>query len=258
MYPEIALRKLFQLQLHHNEGIMNTSSKCRLLFIALIVILGNASNAQERSYVVSPANTIIESAKQDEEFVKFYIYQENKTNGNLVLGWNRLFADIPAGWDYSLCDLGTCYPGIPEGEHTMAPASVGEKAFLAMNIYPYGILGTANIQILVWDINNPSIVDTLTWVITITPTADVKGPSSKLSKILVYPNPSNDRAVIRFGNTASGSLILVNELGIEVLRTSVVNADEAVIDVARLSAGIYTTTFTSTEGIVSRTTIVKQ
>lgn len=230
-------------------------SKC-FIVLAVVCVLSTAY-AQERSYIVSPSHSIIETTDQSEEYLKYYIYQENKTSGGLVLGWNRLLADIPAGWDYSLCDFGTCYPGIPPGD-VMDTVPVNDKGFLAMNIYPYGIDGKANIVMEVYDVNAPEIRDTLTWVITVKASADVKEPAKELSQLFVYPNPSTDHATLRFAEVQSGTLRLLNNLGAEVWHTIVTNSKEQKVDVSGLPAGAYTMYFTSDQGVISSTSIVKQ
>jgi len=235
---------------------MNMLRKYCLVPIALIVGFGSAIQAQERTYIISPANTVIETASADEEFVKYYIYQENKTSSDLVLAWRRLHADIPAGWDYSLCDLGACYPGIPDS-NTMAAAPPGEKAFLAMNIYPYGVVGTANIRMAVWDVNNPSIVDTVSWSITITPSASIEAPLGHLLPLSIYPNPSSDRLFVQLAEHLAGTLQIINSLGAEVL--SVKSAGSSVaLDISHLPTGAYRLLFTSGDGGVSRAAFIKR
>jgi hypothetical protein len=231
-------------------------SRC-LIVLAFLCVFLCASYGQERSYVVTPSHSIIETTDQSEEYLKYYIYQENKTSSGLVLGWNRILADIPAGWDYSLCDLGTCYPGIPPGD-VMDTVPVNDKGFLAMNIYPYGIDGKANIVMEVYDVNSPDIRDTLTWVITVKSLAGVNETASDLSQFFIYPNPSTDRAILRFAEIQSGIVKLYNNLGAEVWHTVITNSMEQEIDVSGLSSGAYTVIFTSDQGVISSTSIVKQ
>ena len=227
------------------------------IVLALVCSFLSASYAQERSYVVTPSHSIVDNTDQSEEYLKYYIYQENKTSGGLVLGWNRILADIPAGWDYSLCDLGTCYPGIPSGD-VMDTVPVNDKGFLAMSIYPYGIDGQANIVMEVYDVNSPEIRDTLTWVITVKSLAGVNETAKDLLQLSIYPNPSTDRALIRFTEVQSGTVRLYNTLGVEVRQMVIKSSREQEIDVSGLSSGAYTVTFTSDQGVLSSTSIVKQ
>lgn len=228
----------------------------KILFIALVVVGSlSAASAQERTYTVTPSNTIVSTSNPVDDFLKFYIYQENKTDRGLVLGWSRISKDIPTEWDYSLCDLGTCYPGIPDGD-VMDTVPAHEQAFLAINLYPYGVEGTAHIVIAVWDVDNPEIRDTLTWTITAKAQADVVSVAAQNETLRLYPNPAHNRLSINSELGVMREVRIINTLGAEVLRADLSNTAD--IDVSSLSAGVYRIVLTTDDGKQIASSFVKR
>lgn len=81
-------------------------------FLALIVVLSAVrvfAQGEQRSYTLEPSNTIITTTNVLEDVTKYYIHQKNITGKEINISWKRLSLDIPSQWDFSLCDLGTCY-----------------------------------------------------------------------------------------------------------------------------------------------------
>src|SRR5947208_3317954 len=113
------------------------------------------------TYSAIPSTTNIVSTSDLQDVTKFDIYFKNTTGKDINVSWRKISLDLPDGWDFSLCDLGTCYAGIPDGDHTMFPIEKDSSGFLAPNIYPGGITGTGKIIMYVWDKDHPSVNDTL-------------------------------------------------------------------------------------------------
>ena len=72
---------------------------------------------------------------------------------------------VPSGWQYSVCDFGTCYSGIPVGPNTMDTVAVNGQGFLGLNIDPSGVAGSGIVKLYVYQNGFPNSGDTLTWTI---------------------------------------------------------------------------------------------
>lgn len=218
---------------------------------------GDLLMPQERSYAVEPSGTIVETTTILDEVTKYYIHFKNMTGKDLRLGWKKLSMNIPAGWDYSLCDLGTCYSGIPDGEFIMFTVAKDSSGFLAPNIYPDNNNGTFSLTMAVWDVDNPSITDTLSWVITAKAQAGVSNSNDNHYRISSYPNPATTSTTIQLGNTSTGSITLVSANGAIVLEHRVKNVSSISLDLSSVSAGEYFVVFTNTAGSILRTKLIK-
>ena len=230
-----------------------------LLAFGIVALTGVTAFAQvERTYSVEPSTTYVTSTPILDEITKFYIHFKNISGKELNIGWKKLSMDMPSGWDYSLCDLGTCYSGIPDGEFVMYTIEKDSSGFLAPNIYPDNIIGTATIRMAVWDNNNPAITDTLTWVITANPQSDVKAVSPNASSLRLYPNPATENLTVDLGIVSNGTLKIVSPTGVVVFRKALLNTRMATVDLSSIAAGKYLVLFTGTSGLNLQTTVVKQ
>ncbi len=218
----------------------------------------SASAQSMRTYSVEPTTKFVTSTSVMDEVTKYYIHFKNTTGNDIHLSWKKLSLDLPAAWDYSLCDLGTCYAGIPEGEHTMYPVEKDSNGFLAPNIYPGGTDGTGKIVMLVWDKDNPSVSDTLTWIITATTSqADVPVINTPTKELRLYPNPVNNRISILFGAISTGTLSIIDMKGVNQLQLYINEGKTFDRDLSQLASGEYFVLFLNHDGSVFRTKLVK-
>ena len=229
-------------------------------FLALIVVLSAVrvfAQGEQRSYTLEPSNTIITTTNVLEDVTKYYIHQKNITGKEINISWKRLSLDIPSQWDFSLCDLGTCYAGIPEGEFTMFPVEKDSSGFLAPNIYPLGVSGTAKIVMMVWDKNIPSISDTLTWIITAKAEADVQAEGKSLLSLRLSPNPSINNVSVDLGKTSNGIITVRNIAGASMLNIPITDQSRVNIDISALANGEYVIVFIGRNGSIKHSKLVK-
>ena len=227
--------------------------------VLLSVILLTASTAfaqGERTYTVDPSVTYKTTTPVLDEITKFYIHFKNTTGKELNFGWKKLSMDIPTGWDYSLCDLGICYAGIPDGEHSFV-IEKDSSGFLAPNLFPDNITGTATIQMAVWDVDHPTVTDTLTWIITAKPQSDVKINIQPSLLLRLNPNPATDDLSIDLGTVSSGTIQVVTITGATILNHSITNTQTTTIDLSSYTPGTYLVIFRATDGSIAKTSFVK-
>ncbi|MBS3912997.1 MAG: T9SS type A sorting domain-containing protein [Bacteroidetes bacterium] len=157
----------------------------KLISTAAIAFLTFLLSAQ--SFKITPNDTIIATAPAGGVEV-YDIWQLNTGSNTIILHWKPVGVSIPSGWDYSMCDLGTCYPGVPGG--TMSPVSPGDSGFLGFNVIPGGLGGVAIVRCYVYADSFINDGDTLTWIITSDANSGLS--ASHITQFSFYPNPVSD------------------------------------------------------------------
>ena len=189
-----------------------------------------------RSYSLTPG-TILEDTAQFNTLSIYDIYQNNTSNNAIQLKWQLISTSIPAGWDYSLCEYGTCYPGIPNGG-TMDSVVVGSMGFLGLNINPFFIPGTAVVKVFVYENGFFSLGDTLTWIIHALPTS-INEFSSDF-KLNCFPVPANEFLSVELSTAKK-----LNRFSYSIYSTqgnlmqSEINIESTFINIQSLSEGRY-------------------
>jgi hypothetical protein len=199
-----------------------------LLFISLVSVA--------QHYAISPARTV-NMTPAFNELTIVDIYQENTSNTTIQLKWKLLSNGLFPGWDFSLCDYTTCYPGIPDSG-TMTPVPPGEKGFLGLNVKPYDIPGTGMVKMYVYEEGFETKGDTLTWLVIAKPTGITE--FSRSAVVSLYPNPANEMVTVHVdaADLSSASIQVTDLLGKSLINKPVIN-ESTKLDVSGLPTGYY-------------------
>ena len=197
----------------------------------MIMLCASLTSKAQQSFTISPDDTLAGTAAYDQLSI-YDIYMENTTNKKVSLSWSVVSIDLPAGWDYALCDLGTCYVGIPSSG-TMDSVDVGGMGFLGLNINPFNIPGSGKVRISVYE-TGTSPGDTVTWIISSAPAAINENSERRLE---VYPNPATDLVSITGIESSDLTLQVFDMLGKEVPHAP--SSQPGKIDVSALPPGAY-------------------
>jgi hypothetical protein len=224
----------------------------RKAFFLLSFCVAAICNAQ--TYSISPAKTVSFNAAYFNVTV-YDIYMVNTGNNAITLTWEKISESAPNGWDYSMCDLGTCHPGIPQGPTTMSTVAAGGQGFLGLNVDPSNIPGNGIVKVRVYQQGFINKADTLTWYITAGPTA-LKETAAAASGIRVYPNPASEKIVVQRSAAGEGHLKITDVTGRLVSELDVI-ASSNEINVSGLNKGVYLVHFTS-EGKKYTTRFIKE
>jgi hypothetical protein len=206
----------------------------KLKLSALLFCICSGLGAQ--TYSISPANSVTFTAPFNNITIQD-IYMINTGSSTLSITWETISVNLPTGWDYSMCDLGTCYPGIPAGPNTMNTATVGTAdPFLGLNIYPYNISGTGTVTVRVYKTGSASMADTLNWIIK-TNAVGVEEISAA-SPVKIYPNPASDKLNIQLPNAGNAEVNITDASG-RIIFSPRVSAGNNSIDISALAQGFY-------------------
>ena len=205
----------------------------KLILSILVFSCITVVNAQV-TYSIIPAKNLTVTAASNSITI-FDIFQKNIGAAKIVLKWKGISVNLPGTWQYSMCDFGTCYPGIPNGPNTMDTIPVNGQGFLGLNIDPGSTDGTGIVKVYVYQKGFPNSGDTLTWYVK-TIAASVEELTAS-SEVKVYPNPAKDNLFIKSGNNNIVQAELFDAVGRKVLTTTV-NGDSN-INISGLDNGFY-------------------
>jgi hypothetical protein len=199
------------------------------IFILTVVFV------KAQTYSISPAKTVTFTAALNNITVND-IYQTNTGSSPITLLWESISATGPASWQYSMCDLGTCYPGLPPGPTAMNTVSVGAQGFLGINVDPGSTPGSAIVKTFVYQQGFKSNGDTLTWYINAGPAAieEIFGNGT----IKIFPNPVVNSLNIDLTNTGATTLIIKDAIGRTVIMKNI-EAGNHSLDISDLPKGFY-------------------
>lgn len=220
--------------------------KKNFLLSFFTVVFSIAAIAQ--SAVYSPGKTVNSSLSAD-GFAKIDLLIFNNTGDSLDIGWNLVSNGLPNGWDYSLCDFGTCYPGIP-GNGKMQRIGVSDTAFLKINLSPMNIAGSGTVIFVV----EPKIgeKDTIVFNISASPLS-VSGTEPGGS-VCIFPNPASDFLVIDQGSTQKNT-ILISDITGTIVKKENLFPGKNILPVYDLPEGVYFLSFPA-NGLVETKKIV--
>lgn len=207
--------------------------KSKLTFTAICLFIAIQSIQAQKGYTISPSKTLTVSTLPNNLAV-FDIYMNNITGSTITISWKKISIDAPAGWDYSLCDLGTCYGAIPDSA-TMQPVIQGDKGFLGFNVDPKSSKGTLTATFYVYEAGKFSNGDTCTFIISSNGTGI---QTVALPGLQLYPNPVAEQLHITIPDCLHATVSLMTASG-ATLSEQIYTGGSEMIDVSTLSNGIY-------------------
>ncbi|MBL4651700.1 MAG: T9SS type A sorting domain-containing protein [Flavobacteriales bacterium] len=160
----------------------------------------------------------------------------NLTSGILNLKWKKVEVGFPTGWDYSLCDLGSCYPSAPDSA-TMNPTDSAGDAYFICHMTFNNIVDSGYLKLFVYEDGNETGGDTVTFRYVTTPPTGIGTYTPKL--ISIYPNPTASRLNIDLGTSIIRSIKLYDTNGKLVLSDNNTLGSIQTIDISPLPPSQY-------------------
>jgi hypothetical protein len=185
-----------------------------------------------QSFTFNPSATVNASVRIDTPSVHEVLII-NHLATPIEIGWNLISNTLPGGWDYLFLYNGSCCPASgmnPNGVLDTLPGN--GQGFLRLQLDPLYVPGIGTLKLWVYETNNPSVGDTVTYIIN--------ASSLSLENVVepnweIYPNPATDYINVS-GISDKGTVIqLLNSSG-QLIRQA--NAREQLY-VGDLGKGIY-------------------
>lgn len=132
-----------------------------VLTAAILFAAANMMNAQ--SYQNSPGDSIISNANLDDVSV-YTITQLHPGADTVHFRYQKYSVTMPASWDALLCDNANCHPDLKDSSEMIAVP--GDNGLMSLHLNPHWEAGTGIVRYLLHDVNTPTQIDTLTWIIS--------------------------------------------------------------------------------------------
>lgn len=202
----------------------------KLVFM-LAIVFGSMNFASAQGFEIQDKQKIHDFYPNSSDPMDCYIHFKNLKKTDIVFGYKSLLVDYPMFWDVSFCDNKNCYATF-KTQDTMAAVAPNMEASIKITVFPNGKAGVAKVRYIIFDYNNTTDMDTVTWNINVRWGAETK--SWIAEAVQVYPNPVVD--VLNVSNLGDAVLEVVDSRGAVVKNTKSV---EGRLDVSELASGLY-------------------
>lgn len=221
-----------------------------ILSVAAILVATDFSFSQ--SYSITPNDTF-EVVGYLEDLQTLTIFQQNNTNDTLYFQWQKVSENVPANWDANICDNEVCYTILMDSG-TTNPVYPTEAGFILLHVTPHVNYGTAIIRYAVWDIANPSLKDTLTFITTVNAPSAIAETENK-NVFSVFPNPVSDLLNIQFSNNEEHIVSIYNSKGEKI--SSAVSTQNTELETRNFLNGIYTVSISDSKSFFTKKIIIQ-
>ncbi|MBN8669990.1 MAG: T9SS type A sorting domain-containing protein [Chitinophagales bacterium] len=203
-----------------------------VMVVVAVLVTAAATSFAQSTFTVFPGDTLRDVITIGDKKI-LYIKQQSKNGDTLLLAWKKLSVSIADQWSAYICDNGTCYNNLPD-TGTMAPVPPGEYGFLSLHINANVKPGTTTIRYMVWDIRQPSKIDTLTWIVTAfaTGVANYQG---------ITPRVYSNRKIIyltQVSGLRGTDVVILDLTGKKILAKRMQNDNET-LDMSSFPDGMY-------------------
>ncbi|BDS09437.1 T9SS type A sorting domain-containing protein [Aureispira anguillae] len=220
----------------------------KYLYIALVLLITQA-NLQAQTYTIQPNDTVSTIlALNTYTDLNIELLKVNPAD-SVTLGYTVVHNDMPASWDQLLCVYGLCVgSNFPVGTNgTMSPLTGGNRGFVKLTINPLSLDQSAMFQMYVYDINNPTNGDTLTYLIEATTPIGYLENDHSLS---VYPNPATNQIQLESDKDWIHSVEIYALNGQLVQTETSLHTQRLSLNIEDLEQGIYTIKTSTTNNAI--------
>ena len=212
--------------------------KIRKIVLTVVVFFAINALSYAQTYTLAPNDTVSVNAVM-EDLETLTISQTSNTNDTLFLKWKKISVSVSANWDVNVCDNQFCYGSLVDSG-IMNPVLPGEYGFLLIHATARVNYGKAVIRYSVWDVKNPSKIDTLTFIIN-AQVAGLEVPDSGLPFFWFEQNKIHLKNL-----TEDFEYLLITDLsGKEFFKTNINN--QKIIELPTLPTSVYIIQLTGKE-----------
>ncbi len=204
-----------------------------VLSVAAIFAATDISFAQTYSLV---PNDTINLMGMMEDLETLSIQQPNISNDTIILKWKKVSESVPTLWEANVCDNAFCNTSLVDSG-TMNPVMPKEYGLLLLHITPHTNYGTAIVRYAVWDIANPTLKDTLTYILNVNATTGIAATENK-NAFSIFPNPVKDNINI-ISKLPTGFQFLITDVSGKEIEKGVSKTNSISVSTENLSNGIY-------------------
>ena len=172
-----------------------------------------------------------------EDLETLSIQQFNTTTDTIHLQWQKVSEIVPLLWEASVCDNQICNTTLVNNG-TMNPVIPNEYGLLLLHITAHVNYGTATVRYAVWDIANPAMKDTLTYILTVSATSGINEAENK-NAISIFPNPAKESINI-VSKLQTGFQFLITDVSGKEIEKGISKTNSIAVNTQNLQNGVYT------------------
>ena len=205
------------------------------IILSVTAILAATDFSFSQSYSITPNDTF-EVVGYLEDLQTLTISQQNNTSDTLYFQWEKVSESVPANWEASVCDNEVCYISLVDSG-TTNPVFPTESGFILLHVTAHVNYGTSVVRYAIWDIANPAMKDTLTFITIVNAPSAIAETENK-NTFNIFPNPANDYLYVTSPNNENFSLNIFNSLGEKI--SSAVSTQNWKLETGNFANGVYT------------------
>ena len=201
----------------------------------LICFFLAAKPAFAQTFFATPA-PLLEQEVAVEQANECYLFFNNPSGDSLRLCWKKVETAYPSEWTVDLCDLGTCYVGIPAAG-LMAVATGSTQPYLKLIVQPGTTPGDGWLWFRVYDDTQPENFADVFFSLHTPGLTAMQTPA--VPGLQAYPNPVSD--VLHLDNDTENQIFarLVHVSGAEQWTGQLASREHLTLDASNWPAGIY-------------------
>ncbi|MCW3127309.1 MAG: hypothetical protein JWO03_2967 [Bacteroidetes bacterium] len=199
----------------------------------MMLMLSNTVFAQ--TFTITPDDSASSSGYR-EDMQSLFIYQHNTSPDTISIKWKKVSASVPALWDATICDNLLCYTGLQDSG-VMNRIAPDTAAYLLLHVTSHVNYGTAIVRYAVWDVANPAMKDTLTFLVTANDVSAINEAGSD-QNFRIYPNPVQGTLQIQTSIGSDFTYTIKDLSGREILTDSFTGGSCSV-PAGNIASGIY-------------------
>lgn len=215
--------------------MFNIKTIQKAIVFCAVIALCTAQNIFAQSYTNRPNDTISVVGVM-EDLHTLSIEQVNISGDTLHLKWKKIFAIVPLSWEASVCDNSFCHTSLVDSG-SMIPVYPSEYGLLLLHVTPHVNYGKLVVQYAVWDSMQPTMVDTLTYMLRIDAPSEVKN-HEEVNRFTIQPTLVSDELYIEGAALATMDYSLQNSEG-KVLLHSVAEGNALRLNLGNFPNGLY-------------------
>ena len=217
----------------------------RVLSIAAILAVTDLSMAQSYSNV---PNDTINMVGMMEDLETLSIQQLNTSGKTITLKWQKVSESVPSIWEASVCDNVKCNTSLVDSG-IMNPVNPDDYGLLLLHITPHVNYGKAIVRYAVWDIANPALKDTLTYILTVRATSGIAEAENK-NGFSIYPNPAKENINI-ISNFQTGFQFLITDVSGKEVEKGISKTNSISVTTENLPNGVYTVSIFTENNLIN-------
>lgn len=177
----------------------------------------------------------------------------NSSGGPLNLRWKKIIISKTTDWVIQVCDKNLCYSAsVDSAEFDLVAGDTGR---MEIHFFPHDVSGAASVQIIVYEIGNPSNSVSAQYNCSSPTGINDKGLSQNF---YFGPNPAKNILTVQLPSNYRETIEIFNVLGLKVKAQKGDGGNSLKFDLSNIPSGIYLLRYKNENGVSITQNFVKE